>query len=146
MKNTRLFILLTLLLSVFTSTLFAQERSEETLHNIALNLIGVKDPQVQHSIKTENKVSNVKSLVSTKSKNYKIINLKPQGWVIVTTDDVATPIIGYSKTGSFELNESTPPALKAWLDNIDQNIKKAKKEGKDSSEHPTGSLKGVIPL
>ena len=34
-----------------------------------------------------------------------IVNFAPQGWVIVAADDVVKPIIGYSLSGSLDMNK-----------------------------------------
>lgn len=44
--------------------------------------------------------SSAGQVYSDASKGYYVVNLKPQGWVIVSGDDTASPIIGYNTTGS----------------------------------------------
>jgi len=52
---------------------------------------------------------------------YYVLNLKPEGWVIVSADDVAHPIIAYSERG-FYSEEDRPPQFDAWMDNIGNQI------------------------
>ena len=55
---------------------------------------------------------------------YHVINLDPEGWVIVSADDVAYPIIAYSHKGHFE-EYDRPPALDYWLQCVASDINKA---------------------
>jgi hypothetical protein len=55
---------------------------------------------------------------------YHIIDLEPRGWVIVSADDVAYPIIGYSLVGASG-GDSLPPAFDGWMRGIDASIGEA---------------------
>lgn len=55
------------------------------------------------------------SNVYSASGSYYIVNLNPQGWVIVSADDNASPIIGYSTSGQLSWH-SIPVNLQAMLD------------------------------
>jgi hypothetical protein len=55
---------------------------------------------------------------------YYVINLNPEGWVIVSADYVAYPIIGCSDTGSYS-EENHPPSFDAWMDNVKEEIYQA---------------------
>ncbi len=52
---------------------------------------------------------------------YYIVDLNPQGWVIISADDVATPVIGYSATGSLDIN-SLPDNMSFMMDEYDRQI------------------------
>lgn len=60
--------------------------------------------------------------VGTGSAAYHIVNFYPQGWVIVSGDDVAAPVIGYSKTGSLS-TKSMPENMKGALNGFVEEIK-----------------------
>jgi hypothetical protein len=63
--------------------------------------------------------------VSKNSKDvYYIINFNPEGWVIVSADYAAYPIIGSSDTGSYS-PENHPPAFDAWMENVKEEIYRA---------------------
>jgi len=55
---------------------------------------------------------------------YYVINLAPEGWVIVSADYVAYPIIAYSDEGSYS-EENHPPAFDAWMENVKAEISSA---------------------
>ena len=63
---------------------------------------------------------SVKNVVS-KNDSYYIINLNPSGWVIVAADDVSTPILGYSATGSLSWS-MLPPAMTGLLNTYRNEI------------------------
>jgi len=49
-----------------------------------------------------------------------------QGFVIVAGDDVSTPVLGYSNTGSFDINEA-PEALRLMLDEYQNQLEYLRK-------------------
>ena len=58
-----------------------------------------------------------------------VYNIDGGGWVIVSGDDCATPIIAYSDTGSFN-TKGMPSNLDSWLGTIRKEIRKARQDGK----------------
>lgn len=68
---------------------------------------------------------SVKSIVNAGGgqSGYYVVNLNPQGWVIVSGDDVATPIIGYSSTGSLEMARM-PENMRFMMGEYDRQVKK----------------------
>lgn len=59
---------------------------------------------------------SVKQVFTAKDK-YHIINLAPEGWVIVSTDDAVDPIIGYNLEGSLDVTD-LPDNMRAMIDEI----------------------------
>ena len=108
----------------------AEERSYEDIKNVALNFMTTQETQTDFTIDETNKTSISNA---TTQKNYQIINLKPKGWVLVSRDDIAKPILGYSKDGHLD-TKSMPPAQKEWLLGLDNEIKAAKDENIDNSD------------
>ncbi len=53
---------------------------------------------------------------------YYIFNMDPAGWVIVSGDDIAYPIIGYSPQGMVDPGDM-PPAFIEWMALIEKEIK-----------------------
>lgn len=51
-----------------------------------------------------------------------IVNFAPKGWVIVAADDVVTPIIGYSLSGSLDMN-LIPENAKYFINSYKEQIK-----------------------
>lgn len=88
--------------------------------------------------------SFARSAGSTESEPFYVFNAEGnQGFVIVSGDDRTTEILGYSKTGSLDLNR-LPENLKGWLDGYarqiealgtsTQPVQRAKTRGADSWE------------
>lgn len=53
---------------------------------------------------------------------YYVVNMLPQGWVIVSADDTAEPIIGYSNTGHLTWT-ALPTNMKGMLDSYASQVK-----------------------
>lgn len=62
---------------------------------------------------------------------YHIFNNSDGGWIIVAGDDVASPVLAYSRTGSIDPS-SMNPSVSAWLSTAESRILKARKEGRKS--------------
>lgn len=78
-----------------------------------------------------NSLSLVENSVLTKSSDaptYYIYNRKGGGFVIVSADDCAKPVLAYSKTGSFS-TENMPDNLRSWLCFLDEEIRYARAVG-----------------
>ena len=56
---------------------------------------------------------------------YYIFNIRQGGWVIVASDDVAYPIIGYSIRGSMNADDQVPPAFSEWMADLEKEIQTA---------------------
>lgn len=44
-----------------------------------------------------------------------VCNFKPEGWALIAADDAMSPLLGYSATGTFVVND-LPINLEAWMD------------------------------
>jgi len=93
--------------------------------------------------------NNLKS--STKEILYYIFNIDDnKGFVIVSGDKIANPILGYSKNGHFSIND-IPPAMNSWLDGYKKEIIYAKEnitkpDNKTKKEWNIFLLKDPLPL
>lgn len=86
-----------------------------------------------------NKMRNVEFRIHKKSRARAKSNAEPayyvftggekNGFVIVAGDDIAKPILGYSTSGTLNDDDSLPPNMQAWLDDIEQQILQARKLG-----------------
>jgi uncharacterized protein YjdB len=61
---------------------------------------------------------------ATAESNYYVFNKEDGGFVIVSGDDAAKPVLGYSDKDSFDEN-NLPPALEYWLDCLNKEIEYA---------------------
>jgi len=100
-------------------TMQAAPVSVSDAQNVALNWMK------EHTGKT----FHIKTSLGTQAQDtatlptYRIIRLDPQGWVIVSGDDVARPVIGY---GESPINPvALPPAFTSWMHGVDQLIASA---------------------
>ena len=77
---------------------------------------------------------NNTSLTNEKDENvlYAFNIGEENGFVIVSGDDIAVPILGYCDHGSFDA-ENIPSNVKAWLDGYGEQIQKAKSQGINGS-------------
>jgi hypothetical protein len=112
-------LLLLYALACFAS---AQTITKETAEIVARNFYLEKQkrylPNTQNSVQF---VNNQKSLKSSYS-NYHVLNLENEkGFVIVASSKKIKPVLAYSLSGNFEL-ENMPPEVKAWMDQVNNQI------------------------
>ncbi|MDO5571525.1 MAG: thiol protease/hemagglutinin PrtT [Bacteroidales bacterium] len=99
--------------------------------------------------------SNIKSVEPVEKNNiilYYIVNFNPQGWVLITADDSANPVIGYSFEGKY-VSEDLPYNMNCWMEiyiNELQEIKRSKNRIKnklwDSPDIDTKASDIIDPL
>ena len=104
MKKIALFILGALL----SATGFAKEVSQDEASQVALRLMAQKGVSVES-------VKSVTPVYSGGVKSYYAVNFEPQGWTLVSADDVVSPLIGYSAKGAFAVDQM-PSNMSGWLD------------------------------
>ena len=108
MKKTFISILITL---VFSLTGYAREISEQYAREYAIDYISLHTTN-NYTVKSIDKVNAC----------YYLINLAPQGWVILSADDTATPVLGYSFCGSLE-EENIPANMRYVMSEFEEKIK-----------------------
>ena len=62
-----------------------------------------------------------------------VFNVKGGGWVIVSGEDCATPILAYNDTGAFK-HEGMPSNLRWWMGSMQKDILQARIDGVKASE------------
>ena len=107
MKKTFIAFFIALL---FSLTGYAREVSEQYAREYVVDYISL------HT--TDN--YTVKSIVKVNACYY-LINLAPQGRVILSADDVATPVLGYSLSGSLE-EEKMPANMRYVMSEFEEKI------------------------
>lgn len=70
--------------------------------------------------------------IKRNSKNYAIIQLNPQGWVIVSLDDSTRPVLAY---GLSSMDSKLPPSFSQWLKATDQYITEMKYNKKSQNKY-----------
>ncbi len=66
----------------------------------------------------------IKEIISVEQKGtlvYRIFNLKPTGYIVITADDNAEPVIGYGLDSNFSF-DNAPPALLFLLEGYKQEM------------------------
>ena len=121
-------LLFTLLVAIsINNEIYAEKVSIEKAKKAATNFIKQK-----HTYSAKNgmtlkmyKSITLQDLSTRQFNNFYIFNLNDdQGWVIVSGDDAVSPILGYSKNGSFNINDLSPNTL-GLLESYEQQIKTA---------------------
>ena len=80
---------------------------------------------------------DVKNKKGQVEKYYYVYNIgNKQGFIIISADDVNYPIIGYSKTGSYDVNH-LPENFKSWMKSVEMGMQHAF----DNSINPTQEIK-----
>lgn len=114
----------TTLLYLFSAALLsAAPVDTDTLNNVALNFASSHGSPNPSKLKVRPETVS-KSAEKLAGGNYKIIHLQPTGWVIVSTDDVAKPILAYNLESN--RTQVIPENFKNWMTGISEQIEWAK--------------------
>lgn len=129
----RKFFLLTVSLLLTVTTIFAERVSQADAALVAKNFMSA--PAVQNGIKKAVPAQMVLKKAASADENqyYVYENANGEGWVMVAADDAVTPILAYSKTGTFK-TENQPANVKTWLGKYDTFIKKVEEDGLVANE------------
>lgn len=68
------------------------------------------------------------------------------GFVIVSADDRTPAILGYSDSGSLGDDEHTPPALKAWMEWMAEEIATLGQGGTPAAQAPSATRHAIAPM
>ena len=109
MKKTFIAFFIALL---FSLTGYAREVSEQYAREYVVDYISLYTTD-NYTVKSIDKINAY----------YYLINLAPQGWVILSADDVATPVLGYSLSGSLE-QEKMPANMRYVMSEFEEKIQK----------------------
>lgn len=83
---------------------------------------------------------------------YYIIQFQPEGWALIAADDQATPVIGYSPTGTYATQDQ-PETMQWWLEGqakhirrLSDNKKQRRHDGWDNLPVHTRAIGKIEPL
>ena len=126
MKKAMFLILFLVPSCMFVLSVRAAPVSIERASQIAENqsFMGISQLEAKGRDKVAKEVADVFTKTKKSRNIYYVINLDPEGWVIISADDVAYPIIAYSDTGAYTEDEH-PPAFDAWMKNVEEEINQA---------------------
>ncbi len=111
--------------------MYAKPVTDTQIKNVAVNFMykhSRKRLKVQKIIDSKEMLSQYPKV---QDENIKLIKLKPKGWVLVSGDDIAKPVLGYSLENTFD-EHNIPPQLLAMLKSWSDEIAYAKKQTKIS--------------
>ncbi len=120
-----LFILFSIGLLVNCRNGFAAPVSFETARQVAEGFMAGKRPATApYAVKSLSDIRSAEVFTATREALpvYRVINLEPEGWVIVAADDVSAPVIGYSEKGRSD-EQNQPPAFVACMENVKATLK-----------------------
>lgn len=128
MKPTNLFrsFLSSIIIMLTACFAYAAPVSIDRARQIAVNRLFVPDTALKAKGLSRRAKGIAGELVRKRqSRNiFYVLNLVPEGWVIISADDVAYPVIAYSLKGHYE-KEGHPPALDYWLQAVEDEISDA---------------------
>ena len=133
MKMMKVFIKYIIFNSLFISVyLNASPVSLDDANNVAINWMQEKTGKVLQIDTSRYKSTAYINRVFTSSA-YRIIRLKPKGWVIVSSDDIIKPVIGYG-VSKVDIH-SIPPAFLSWMHNVEDSILHSINDHRDMKLH-----------
>ena len=156
MKNFKLVLLLTI--CFFPAWLWAKQVSLETAQQVAQTQVSSRNPlrssQKLNLAFTKTTAVQTSSGVSKVSVNapanvlYYVFNAGEAGFVIVSGDDIAKPVLGYSDTGTYDAN-NLPPNFVYFLDDclakeIEQAIAQGVTQSKETKQQWDTYLSGNV--
>ena len=134
----RKILLLSVSLLLAVTTVFAERVSQEDAALVAKNFLnptsvsGVKKAPASPMV--------LKKAAAEDNQFYVYENASGEGWVMVAADDAITPILAYSKTGSFR-TDNMPRNMQHWVNNYNQFIKRVVDDGAVASEEAQAQWK-----
>ena len=127
----KIFLLTVSLLFAFT-TIYAERVSQEDAALVANHFMSAT---VQTGVKkaSGSKMVLKKAASAEENQYYVYENASGEGWVMVAANDAVTPILAYSKTGTFR-TDNMPSNVRTWLGKYDKFIKKVEADGVVATE------------
>ncbi len=104
---------------LFSVTLSAKDVTLITAEKVALNVFSERSGLAKQSIE-------IKEILPVEAEGlvvYRIFNLNPTGYIIITADDNAEPVIGYGLSNNFSFTNA-PPALLYLLGEYKEEMKR----------------------
>ena len=124
-----LFTLSALIVCSVDST--AKVVNEETAQNVVKSFMASKGLSADDMVllpSSQSDPSRVQAQSATTPAYYIFSSTDNNDFVVVSADDIARPILGYS-FGSVDADTDMPPAMKEWLDEMERQINYARKSG-----------------
>ncbi len=120
-KKVSLFVSLSFIF--FASQASANIVTPDTARRVALNWMYQQSGRLYQ----ETDIAEARTVGDPDRPSYHVLNFDPEGWVMVSGDDVAYPVIGYSYTG-VNKPDVHPPQFVSWMKTISEAISSARKK------------------
>ena len=123
-------------LLVSSMTLMAERVSREDASLVANHFMNVAAPSSADGVK---RIAPAKRMVlkqtsaQTENQYYVYENENGEGWVIISANDAVRPILAYSETGHFPI-ENMPSNLRKWMGKYDSFISRIETDNVEASE------------
>lgn len=131
---------------VLPSSLFADSITKEQAHKIAIEFLK-SNPSLSHIgplTMVYDGAGKVKSAQDSTPALYIYDNPNGKGFVIVSGDDIAYPVLGYSFENDFP-QDNMPPNIREWLEGMEERISYGREKGYRSMElHSTKASTGEV--
>jgi len=110
-----------------SSVLSAKQVGINDIENVTIKFMFEKK-QKDVKIKKSHNSKKLLNLTDSSEVTMYLQELEPEGWVLISADDIAKPVLAYSYKGNINDINDIPPQMKYLLDGYDKQIKKAKKD------------------
>ena len=127
---------------MLSMTVLAERVSQEDAALVANNFMNVGNTASGVQKAPAKKMVLKKAATASENQYYVYENANGEGWVIVAADDAVTPILAYSKTGTFR-TDNQPVNVRRWFAKYDKFIKKVEADGVKASEEAKTQWKNL---
>ncbi len=121
------------LISMLAVSAWAERVSQDDAATVANNFMNAGTSQSGAMKAPAKRMVLKKAAQAEESQFYVYENADGEGWVMVAANDVVQPILAYSKTGQFNVNNQ-PSNVKVWLGGYNKQIKFAEENKVEATE------------
>lgn len=118
---------------MLSMTVLAERVSQEDAALVANNFMNVGNTVSGVQKAPAKKMVLKKAATASKNQYYVYENANGEGWVMVAANDVVSPILAYSNTGTFR-TDNQPVNVRTWLGKYDKFITKIEADGAAQDE------------
>lgn len=118
---------------MLSMTVLAERVSQEDAALVANNFMNVGNTASGVQKAPAKKMVLKKAATASENQYYVYENANGEGWVMVAANDVVSPILAYSNTGTFR-TDNQPVNVRSWLGKYDKFITKIEADGAAQDE------------
>jgi hypothetical protein len=131
-------LLLFQVLVLFVFPVYSKEVSKDIARRVALNFFAERVSQAYPADPYVPGISAWSAVPSEAAPLYYIFNFTPRGFILISADDAAVPVLGYSFEGTYS-TENPPEACRAWVKQYEDGIRYAR----ENSSEPFPSTRAL---